>query len=169
MRVVDERGVSLLVEYLILMAILSVFVFVLGMSVHNVLTETQVSRVVENQFADVASQVSAFYTDYTLLRPQSGYIRTKVSMLPEIGDYKYSVKLKEEGDKVYVVVGSTDNKFLAESGLGLNKFIMPDGGVLPIESKGEVLSTESESENKPEISYEKEEECPFDVKPRMYF
>ncbi|MEM2191333.1 MAG: hypothetical protein QW540_07905, partial [Archaeoglobaceae archaeon] len=62
--VVDNRGVSLLVEYLILMGILSVFVVVMSLQIHDTLNEVQLSRVVENNFADVASQISAIYTDY---------------------------------------------------------------------------------------------------------
>lgn len=162
----DERGVSLLLEYLLLTAILGVFVVVLGLSIHDSLTEVQVSRVVENQFADVASQISAFYTDYILLKPRSGYITTKVSILPEIGDYEYNVILEKKGSNVFVRVKSTTGEFESVSGLGLDKFV----SVGEIGVQGEIISTKAESEEeKPEIVYEREEKCPFDVKPRFKF
>lgn len=166
----DERGVSLLLEYLLLTAILGVFVVILGLSIHDTLTEAQVSRVVENQFADVASQISAFYTDYILLRPPSGYIKTKVSILPEVGDYEYNVKLEKNGSNVFVRVKSTTGEFESASGLGLDKFILPNGEKLEINAQGEFISTKAEGEEeKPEIVYGREEECPFEVKPRFKF
>ncbi len=143
---------------------------VLGLSLHDTLTEAQTARVVENQFADVASQVSAFYTDYILLRPSTGYIKTKISILPEVGEHQYKVKFKEEGDgRILVSVEGLTGNFMSESGLGLGKFILPDGEKLDIVASGEVLSTEAEGEEKPEITYKREETCPFELKPRLDF
>ncbi|MEM1751467.1 MAG: hypothetical protein QXY92_03620 [Archaeoglobaceae archaeon] len=93
--VVDNRGVSLLVEYLILMGILSVFVVVMSLQIHDTLNEVQLSRVVENNFADVASQISAIYTDYILILPESGSISTNIEMPSVIGSLSYSAKLKK--------------------------------------------------------------------------
>ncbi|WP_290723371.1 VWA domain-containing protein [Archaeoglobus sp.] len=166
---VDKKGVSLLLEYLFLAAILSVFVVVLGLSIHDVLTEAQVLRVAENQFADVASQISAYYTDYILLRPPSGYIKTKISLLPEVGDYEYKVRFEERGDRIFISLESVTGDIKAQSGLGLDKFVLPEGGKLEIKTSGEVLSAEAEGEEKPEITYTREEACPFELKPRLDF
>ncbi len=165
---VDEKGVSLLTEYLLLAAILSIFVAILGLSVHDVLTEAQVLRVTENQFADVASQISAFYTDYILLRPPSGYIKTKISIMPEVGDYEYKVKFEEKDDRIFISVNSLAGGISAQSGLGLGKFVLPEGEVLKIKTSGEVLSAEAGGEEK-EITYTREEVCPFELKPRLDF
>jgi len=55
----NERGVSILIEYLILMGILSVFIVVMSLSLDAQLKSSQISKVAENQFSDVASQLSA--------------------------------------------------------------------------------------------------------------
>ncbi|WP_202319070.1 vWA domain-containing protein [Archaeoglobus neptunius] len=169
--VVEEKGVSLLMEYLILTAILSVFVVILGLSIHDVLTETQVSRVVENQFADAASQISAYYTDYILLRPSSGYIKTKISVVPKIGDYDYKIQFQEISDRVFIKIRSNSGNFVSYSGLGLDKFVLPGTGeVIKIATSGDILSIEAESEQKkPQIEYTRKEKCPFEVKPRIEF
>ncbi|MET1124380.1 MAG: hypothetical protein ABWW66_03830, partial [Archaeoglobaceae archaeon] len=164
----DERGVSIMVEYILLTGILGVFIIVFGLYLHDALTQIQVARVIENQFADVASQISAFYTDYILLRPSSGYIKTKISILPEVGERHYVVNFSEVDDRIFVVVKSVDGRFEAQSGLGLDKFVLPNGERMEIKVSGEVLSIEA-GEERPEISYERVEPCPFDVKPRIDF
>ena len=58
-----ESGVSILLEYVILAGILSLFVVVLSLQLNDALEKVQVERTIQNQFSDVASQVSALYTD----------------------------------------------------------------------------------------------------------
>ena len=162
----DEKGVSLLIEYLILMGVMSVFVVVMSLQLHETLTESQVSRVMENQFADVASQVSAIYTDYILLMPSEGQIVTRISMLPEIGNRQYNLKmdLYENVGYVHLSSGSIESYM----GLGYKKFLRT-GGVIEIRPGGEVLSSKAESKDQPKVVYKKEEACPFVPKIRVSF
>lgn len=104
LRIAEDKAVSLLVEYLILMGIMALFIVVMSLQLHETLTETQISRVMENQFADVASQISAIYTDYILLMPSEGTIKTRVQMFPDIGGRYYCVKFSQIRNVSYVEV-----------------------------------------------------------------
>ncbi|MEM2623690.1 MAG: hypothetical protein QW556_03620, partial [Archaeoglobaceae archaeon] len=165
-----EKGVSLLVEYLILMGILSVFVVVMSLQIHDTLSEVQLSRVVENNFADVASQISAIYTDYVLILPDNGSISTKIEMPSTIGKLGYSAKLNKTGDVAHILVEG--GKYSAASGLGLAKFISNSGRAIVVGTGGEIISFQTEAEKKeekPKMEYEKSIECPFIPKPRIEF
>ena len=168
-RDVDERGVSILVEYLILMGILSVFVVLMSLQLHETLSDVQIARVMENNFADVASQISAIYTDYVLILPSNGKISTNIEMPSRIGGkIYYTTKLEELSGIAFVRVEG--EKVSAISGLGLTKFISNTGEVTNVRASGETLSVEAESESKkPDVKYEKTQECPFIPKPRLEF
>ncbi|MEM0316070.1 MAG: hypothetical protein QXL61_08260, partial [Archaeoglobaceae archaeon] len=168
-RDVDDKGVSILVEYLILMGILSVFVVVMSLQLHETLSDVQIVRVMENNFADVASQISAIYTDYVLILPSNGTISTNIRMPSSIGGIGYNVKFDEISDIVSLRVEG--GKVSAVSGLGLTLFISNDGSVMKVNTSGETLSwkAESESDEKPKVEYNKTVECPFVPKPRLEF
>ncbi len=163
----DERGLSILIEYLALIAVVSVFVLILGMHLKNVFEESQLSVVLENQFADVASQVSALYTDYVLISPESGRITTYLSLIPQIGQHQYRVGFNEQAFKVFVSVESPGG-YRAASGLGLNTFVIGKS-TTTISVEGETQSGKAspESESKPKIAYEGNKTCPFIPKPRL--
>ena len=158
----DRKGVSLLVEYLILMGIISVFVVLMSLQLHETLAESQISRVMVNHFTDVVSQVSAVYTDYILLLPSEGQIVTKVSMMPEVGDRYYYLNLSLHDGVAYVSAFSHNIRTYA--GLGYNKFLSSKG-TIEIGVSGEVISSKERSE----IVYKKEETCPFVPKIRLSF
>ncbi|MFN3383416.1 MAG: vWA domain-containing protein [Archaeoglobaceae archaeon] len=168
-RDVDDRGVSMLVEYLILMGILSVFVVVMSLQLHETLSNVQIVRVMENNFADVASQISAIYTDYVLILPSNGKISTNIRMPSSIGGkIGYTAKFEEISDIAFLKVEG--EKVSAFSGLGFTKFISNSGEVMKVNVSGETLSFKSENENeKPKVEYEKVLECPFIPKPRLEF
>lgn len=168
-RDVDDRAVSILVEYLILMGILSVFVVVMSLHIHETLSDVQIVRVMENNFADVASQISAIYTDYVLIMPSNGKISTNIKMPSTIGGkISYNTRLEEISNIAFVKVDG--EKVSAVSGLGLTLFISNSGEVMKVNTSGETPSIKSESEfEKPKVEYEKSLECPFIPKPRLDF
>ncbi len=166
-----ESGVSILLEYVILAGILSLFVVVLSLQLNDALEKVQVERTIQNQFSDVASQVSALYTDYVLMRPEQGKISTVFSMLPKIGEYTYSVQLNKKGDLAYLMVKTPDGKYTATSSLGFSKFIFRGGELRDVEisqsNKTESMEMESETGEKPELTYESEKNCSFIPQPRI--
>ncbi len=56
---VNAKGVSMILEYIILASILAVFVVILSLNLNYVLEESQLVKVVENQFSDVSAQASS--------------------------------------------------------------------------------------------------------------
>jgi hypothetical protein len=125
----DNRGVSMLLEYLILISILSVFVFLLSMNINKVLEESQIESVVENQFSDVASEVSSQIVDSLAVYPRNGYLKTKVFMPESIGDIEYTVGL-ENGS---VVITSELGRFQKTLSLGA-------AGILKLNLSGQTHS-----------------------------
>lgn len=168
-RDVDDRGVSILVEYLILMGILSVFVVVMTLQLHDTLSEVQIVRVMENNFADVASQISAIYTDYVLILPSNGTISTNIRIPSSIGGkIDYTANFESISNLAFIKVEGRGVSTV--SGLGLAKYISNDGRAMRVNASGDVLSMKAESESeKPEVKYEKSLECPFIPKPRLQF
>ena len=114
----DERGVSMIVEYLILATILTVFVAISSLTLEDILKRSQVSKVVENQFSDVASQISAQIVDIAALYPSNGYLKAKVYMPSAIGDVKYFVGFEERDGKKYIYISSENGEFKKYLSLG---------------------------------------------------
>ena len=103
----NRMGVSMILEYLILVSILSVFVFTVSLTLNDVLERSQLERVVDNQFADVASEVSSQIVDILAIYPANGNMSVKVFMPEKIGDIEYVVKL--EGNNIKIE--SDDGRF----------------------------------------------------------
>jgi len=144
MRSGDNRGVSMMVEYLILLGILSVFVAVAALSLEDTLRKSQVSKVVDNQFSDVASQISAQVVDMATLYPSNGYLRAKVYMPSSIGDIKYIVGFEERGGKRYIFISSDRGEFRKYLSLGAFanlKFENISGITHSLKEKHELLFT----------------------------
>uniref|UniRef100_A0A7C3RC65 VWA domain-containing protein n=1 Tax=Archaeoglobus fulgidus TaxID=2234 RepID=A0A7C3RC65_ARCFL len=136
----DERGVSMLLEYLILISVLSVFVFLLSLNVKEILEESQIDIVVENQFSDVAAEVSSQIVDSLAVHPKNGYIKAKVFMPERIGDIEYTVSLENES----VVITSESGRFKKALSLGA-------AGILKLDLTGQTYSLAE----KHELNYEK--------------
>ncbi len=126
---IDENGVSMLLEYLILISILSAFVFILSMNLNQVLEESQLHSVVENQFSDVASEISSQIVDSLAVYPRNGYLRAKVFMPERIGDIEYTVKLENNT----VVITSELERFEKTLSLGA-------AGLLKLNLSGQTFS-----------------------------
>ncbi|MCS7143934.1 MAG: VWA domain-containing protein [Archaeoglobaceae archaeon] len=114
----EEKGVSMMVEYLILMGILSIFVVVTSLVLEDTLKSSQVAKVVDNQFSDVASQISAQIVDMAALYPSNGYLKAKVYMPTAIGDIEYTVGFEEIGGKRFIYITSDRGEFKKYLSLG---------------------------------------------------
>ncbi|MEM2585974.1 MAG: vWA domain-containing protein [Archaeoglobaceae archaeon] len=109
-----DNGVSMILEYMILASILAVFVVVLSLNLNSVLEETQLARVVENQFSDVSAQISSQIADMISVYPRNGNMSARVFMPQKIGEVKYSVTLDE--NKIKII--SEDTRFSKFLSLG---------------------------------------------------
>ncbi len=163
----SDKAMSTLVEYLLLIGILSVFLIGVSLHLNDVLKESQVRNVMENRFSDVAAQVSTIYTDYILLRPENGWIKTQLALSPKIGDSQYKIALEEVDDYAFVKVYGDENT--GYSGLGYTKFVFGKGKIGDVISFGETQSAAANpfSKHKPVIGYERKEDCPVIPRPRL--
>jgi Flp pilus assembly pilin Flp len=118
MQMSNERGVSMMIEYLILAGILTVFVAVATLVLEDTLKRSQVSKVVENQFSDVASQISAQIVDMAALYPKNGSLKARVYMPSAIGDVKYTVGFDEINGSRYIFISSDRGEFKKYLSLG---------------------------------------------------
>ena len=140
----NEKGVSILIEYLILMGILSVFIAFMALSLDAQLKSSQIARVAENQFSDVASQVSAQLVDMVALYPKDGYIRAKIYMPPSIGGIAYRVNFTEHGGHRSIYIESDNfelKKTLSLGAFASLKFENMSGIVYSLQREGRIELT----------------------------
>ncbi|MCS7122223.1 MAG: hypothetical protein NZ895_06470 [Archaeoglobaceae archaeon] len=109
-----NNGFSIILEYIIIASILTVFVAVLSLSLNSVLEQSQIARVVENQFSDVSAQISSQIVDMLAVYPKNGNLSARVFMPQKIGNVKYTVVLEDE--KIRIV--SEDGRFSKHLSLG---------------------------------------------------
>ncbi|MEM4616593.1 MAG: VWA domain-containing protein [Archaeoglobaceae archaeon] len=110
-----DDGVSMILEYLILTSILAFLVLLMSLNLNYVLEETQIAKVVENQFSDISAQISSQIVDMMAVYPKNGNISGRVFMPQKIGDIEYSVVL--EGNQIKIV--SEDDRFSKFLSLGV--------------------------------------------------
>ncbi len=119
-----DDGVSMIVEYMILASIMAIFTVFLSLNLSSILEESQLTKVVENQFSDVSAQISSQIVDMIAVYPRNGNMTAKVFMPQKIGDVKYVVAL--ENNQIKIV--SDDNRFFKVLSLGA----LPEVGIIDI-------------------------------------
>jgi hypothetical protein len=106
----EERGISLLLEYIILIGILSSFAIITGLYLKDTLEKSQVERVLENQLTDSASVIASQLTDYSILAEDAKKIESKITTTKSIGDVEFFARFETYDGKVYIKLVSEDGK-----------------------------------------------------------
>ncbi len=114
----DEKAVSPLLEYLMLVTIASVFVLLLGLYLNSMFSESVTRTVLENQFADVGAEITAQMVDMYLLYPSNGVFSAKIYMPEKVGDYEIISEFENISGKQYLVIRSENGEFKKYVGLG---------------------------------------------------
>jgi hypothetical protein len=114
----DEKGVSPLLEYLMLVTIASVFVLLLGLYLNSVFTDSVTRTVLENQLSDVGAEISAQMVDMYLLYPSDGRFSARIYMPERIGDYEIVSTFENISGRPYLVVKSETGEIKKYFGLG---------------------------------------------------
>ncbi len=114
----NQRGVSILVEYLILMSILTLFVIIMSLQLNHQLKEIQIGKVIENQFSDVSAEISSQIVDIASITPRNGYVSAKIYMPKSIGDREFYAGFRNVGNYTYIYIQSDDGKYEKYLGLG---------------------------------------------------
>jgi hypothetical protein len=114
----DEKAVSPLLEYLMLVTIASVFILLLGLYMNSVFADSVSKTVLENQLSDVSAEISAQMVDMYLLYPSNGAFSAKLYMPEKVGDYEIVSEFTNLSGKQYLVVRSEDGSLVKYTGLG---------------------------------------------------
>ncbi|RLI75206.1 hypothetical protein DRO97_03890 [Archaeoglobales archaeon] len=107
----NDKAVSALLEYLIVVGILSLFVLFLGLILNSQFAEGETGVVLENQFSDVASQVSSQLVDIFAVTPENGRVTAKIYMPEKVGDYEYHVGFYNVSNETYIFLQSDRGNF----------------------------------------------------------
>ena len=102
----SERGVSILIEYLILSGILMVFFAFIIIQFNDVLGKTPLSTTMKNQFQDVGNQIAVKLTDISIIAPENGYVKAKVFMPYTVGDYDFKAEFTQVGGDYVLKISS---------------------------------------------------------------
>jgi|Deesub1362B_J571_1020462.scaffolds.fasta_scaffold00213_9 uncharacterized protein YegL len=102
----SERGVSILIEYLILSGILMIFFAFIVLQFNDVLGKTPLSTTMKNQFQDVGNQIAVKLTDISIIAPENGYVKAKIFMPYTIGDYDFKAEFTQVGGEYVLKISS---------------------------------------------------------------
>lgn len=140
---VDSYGVSIILEYILLVSILLSLTFIISLGLNDQLRESHTARVINNQFSDVASEISSQIVDIMTVAPRNGYLRSKIYMPDRIGDYDYSAGFKSEGGWDYVYIAESKyGKYVKYLGLGAATLnLRPEGFTHSLSESHEIVYT----------------------------
>ncbi|WP_456468121.1 vWA domain-containing protein [Archaeoglobus sp.] len=114
----NESGVSYLLEYLLLIGILSLFIVVTSLYLKDTLENAQVEQVLQNQASDTASVVASQLTDYMILSEHARKISSKIPMTKSVGGVEFTAELRSSGGKAYVVIKDESGREVTKIPLG---------------------------------------------------
>lgn len=125
----NSKGVSILVEYLILMSIIALFIAVMSLQLNSQLKDIQLGKVMENQFSDISAEISSQIVDIMTIAPSNGYVKARIYMPDKIGDKGYSAGFKNESGYSYIYIESDDGMYQKYLGLGATTLYFQPQGV----------------------------------------
>ncbi|MFW6185424.1 MAG: vWA domain-containing protein [Halobacteriota archaeon] len=138
----DDRGVSIVLEYVLLVAILSSIIYFVNITLNDQLKEGQTAEVIDNQFSDVSSQISSQLVDVMSIAPKNGYVNSKIYMPHTIGGHDFKAGFKSQGSWDYIYIESDDGKHSKYLGLGASTLnFRPQGFTYSLSEKHEVSYT----------------------------
>jgi uncharacterized protein YegL len=102
----SEKGVSILIEYLILSGILMIFFAFIIIQFNDVLGKTPLSTTMKNQFQDVGNQIAVKLTDISIIAPENGYVKAKIFMPYTVGDYDFKAEFTQVDGEYVLKISS---------------------------------------------------------------
>ncbi len=125
----NQKGVSILVEYLLLLSIVSFFVILMSLQLNEQLKEVQIGKVIENQFSDISAQISSQLVDIASIAPSNGYVRANIYMPDRIGDREFYAGFTQVNNSTYIYIESDDEKYQKYLGIGATTLYFQTGGI----------------------------------------
>lgn len=140
----NDRGASILVEYIVIAGILTIFMFFITVQLNDTFINIPTKIVMKNQFEDIGNQITAKMVDVALVAPESGNVNVKLYMPYSIGDHDYQAGfIQSEGDYVLEIRANEIDKveILPIGNIGLQ--VMPEGYTFSLDVENELSYTSS--------------------------
>ncbi|AEA46149.1 PKD domain-containing protein [Archaeoglobus veneficus] len=132
------KAVSVLIEYILITGILTVFMGFIMLQLNDLLVDTPTSIAMKNQFEDIGNQIATKLVDMALVAPQNGYIKAKIHMPYRIGEYDFKA--------AFTTVGGNRTLMLTSERLGRTEYIPLSGIALEVFPSGETFSVKPDHE-----------------------
>jgi len=140
----NNQGVSILVEYIVIAGILTIFMFFITVQLNDTFIDIPTKIVMQNQFEDIGNQITAKMVDVALVAPESGSVNVKLYMPYSIGDHDYRAGfIQSEGDYVLEIRANEIDKvaILPIGNIGLQ--VIPEGYTFSLDIENELSYTSS--------------------------
>ncbi|HID43041.1 MAG TPA: hypothetical protein EYP30_04570 [Archaeoglobaceae archaeon] len=102
----SDKALSLLVEYVVIAGILTVFMFFIMTQLNSLLIDTPAKVAMKNQFDDVGNEIASKLVDIALIAPENGRVRVKLHMPYTVGDYDFKAGFVERNGKYFLELKS---------------------------------------------------------------
>jgi hypothetical protein len=102
----SEKALSLLVEYVVIAGILTIFMFFIINHLNALFIDTPTKVAMKNQFEDVGNEIASELVDLALIAPENGRVRVKLHMPYAVGNYDFKAGFVERDEKYFLELNS---------------------------------------------------------------
>lgn len=127
----DEKGVSLLFEYILFSLICIGFFMIVSVNSDEIFMQTPNEVVMQNEMSDIGNMMSTMITDMYIILPANGRIETKYNIPPKVGTETYIIEAHEDSasGQIIEVVSSDSGKEVRVTIAGIAKDMLIEGTV----------------------------------------
>jgi hypothetical protein len=140
----DCKAVSLLVEYVMIAGILTIFMFFIVTQLNGIFIETPTKVAMKNQFEDIGNQIVTKLVDIALIAPENGNVKVKLYMPYRVGDYDFKAGFIERSGEYLLELTSErlgKTEYIPLSNIALE--VIPEGYTFSLSLTHELTYTSS--------------------------
>ncbi|MDK2948135.1 MAG: hypothetical protein PWQ63_1295 [Methanolobus sp.] len=139
----DEKGVSLLFEYILFSLICIGFFMIVSVNSDEIFMHTPNEVVMKNEMSDIGNMMSTMITDMYLILPANGRIDTEYNLPPKVGTETYIINADiAYTDQIIELVSSDSGKKIRVT-IGGIATTMPINGTASSSSTNHMISYDS--------------------------
>lgn len=139
----DERGASLLFEYILITIICIGFFLTVSLNSNEIFIKTPNEAVMEDEMSDVGNMMSTMITDMYLVLPPNGYIDTGYRIPAKVGKETYTINADIAYTNQIIEVASTDSGKKVRVTIGGIARTMPINGTASSSSTHHMINYDS--------------------------
>jgi hypothetical protein len=127
----DEKGVSLLFEYILFSLICIGFFMIVSINSDEIFMQTPNEVVMQNEMSDIGNMMSTMITDMYLILPANGRIDTEYNIPSKVGTEGYIIEadVDSAGGQIMEVVSSDSGKKVRITIAGIGNTMSIEGTV----------------------------------------